>query len=176
MSDSASISARRSRIVVDASACEMDDLAPCGGVEVTVGGNVDWSQFVRLAASSGWPGVERLSGLPGTVADVVRTNPEVDGQTVADVVALVATWDRAAGSTRTFAYVECEFGRSTSRFEERLPGGQYRYDVIDVSFLFKQGDRTSPIRDPELAGLLGIEPGGRLLLTEYVARQGLVSD
>jgi UDP-N-acetylmuramate dehydrogenase len=176
MNVSASISARRSTIVVDASACEMDDLAPCGGVDVTAGGDVDWAEFVTRAVTSGWPGVERLGGTPGTVADAIRTNAEVDGQAVADVVASVGTWDRAADRTRTFAYVECEFGPSTSRFEERLPDGQYRYDVIDVSFLFKQGDRTTPIRDPELAAVLGIERGDRLPLTEYAARQSRLRD
>jgi UDP-N-acetylmuramate dehydrogenase len=171
MKDSASIAARRLQIAVDASACEMDDLAPCGGVDVRVGGDVDWAGFVHRAVTSGWPGVERLGGTPGTVADVIRFNAETDGQAVADVVASVGTWDRAAGRTRTFACVECEFGPSTSRFEERLHDGQYRYDVIDVSFLFKQGDMTTPIRDPELAALLGIEPGDRLPLIEYATRQ-----
>jgi UDP-N-acetylmuramate dehydrogenase len=171
MDVSTSISARRSRIVVDASACEVDDLAPCGGVDVTVGGDVVWGEFVARAVASGWPGVERLGGMPGTVADVIRVNAEVDGQAVSDVVASVGTWDRAASRTRTFAYVECAFGPSTSRFEERLPEGSYRYDIVDVSFLFKQGDTTTPIRDPELAARLGIEPGDRVPLTEYAARQ-----
>lgn len=176
MNVSTSISARRSRIVVDASACELDDLAPCGGVDVTVGGDVDWAEFVERAVTSGWPGVERLGGSPGTVADVVRANTQVDGQAVADVVASVGTWDQSAGRARTFAYVECEFGSSTSRFAERLPDGRFRYDIIDVSFLFKQGDQTTPIRDPELAARLGIEPGGRLPLTEYAARRGRPGD
>lgn len=176
MDISASISARRSRIVVDASACEMDDLAPCGGVDVTVGADVDWGEFVDRAVTSGWPGVERLGGVPGTVADAVRTNAEVDGQVAADVVASVGTWDHVADRTRTFAYVECEFGPSTSRFEERRPDGQYRYDIIDVSFLFKQGDLTAPIRDQALAALLGIGPGERVPLTEYAVRRGQLGD
>ncbi|MPV36137.1 UDP-N-acetylmuramate dehydrogenase [Georgenia subflava] len=167
----ASTAARRSRIVVDASACEMDDLTPCGGIDVTVGGDVDWGELVRRAATSGWPGIERLGGVPGAVADVVRTNAEVDGQAVADVVASVGTWDRATDRTRTFAFAECELGPSTSRFAERLPDGQYRYDIIDVSLLFRQGDLTSPIRDPELAARLGITPGDRLPLTEYAVRR-----
>lgn len=176
MDVSSSLLARRSRIVVDASACELDDLAPCGGVDVTVGGDLDWGEFVHRAVTSGWPGVERLGGVPGTVADVVRANAEADGQPVADVVASVGTWDRAAERTRTFAFVECGFGPSTSRFQERLPDGRYRYDIVDVSFLFRQGDMTNPIRDPELAALLGVQPGERLPLTEYAARRGRLDD
>lgn len=170
------LSDRRLRIVVDASACELDDLAPCGGVDVRVGGDVDWGEFVQRAVTSSWPGIERLGGVPGTVADVVRANAEVRGQAVADVVASVGTWDRAAQRTRTFAFVECEFGPSTSRFQELLPDGERRYDILDVSFLFEQGDKTRPIRDPELAALLRIEPGDRLPLTEYAARRAGLGD
>ncbi len=166
-----SLSDRRTRIVVDASACELDDLAPCGGVDVRVGGDVDWAEFVHRAVASSWPGIERLGGVPGTVADVVRENAEVHGQAVAGVVSSVSTWDRAADGTRTCAFAECEFGPGTSRFQERLPDGGYRYDILDVAFLFEQGDRTAPIRDAELAALLGVEPGERLLLTEYAARR-----
>lgn len=162
----------RSRIVVDASACELDDLAPCGGVGVTVGGDVDWGELVQRAVTSGWPGIERLGGVEGTVADAVRANAEADGQAVAGAVASVSTWDRGAERRRTFALVECEFGPSTSRFQERLPDGQHRYDIIEVEFLFEQGDRTAPIRDAELAARLGIEPGERVPLTEYAARRG----
>ena len=173
--DASSLAARRTRLVVDASACDLDDLAPCGGVEVTVGGDVGWEEFVRRAVTSGWPGVERLGGVPGTVADVVRDNAEADGQVVADVVASVGTWDRATDRPWTFAFAECEFGPGTSRFQERLPDGRPRYDVVDVTFLFEQGERTTPIRDPELAGLLGIEPGDRVPLTEYAARRGITA-
>lgn len=169
---SPAIAARRLRVDVDASACEMDDLAPCGGVDVRVGGDVAWAEFVQRAATSGWPGIERLGEVPGTVADVVRANAEVHGQAVADVVASVGTWDRAEDRPRTFAFVECEFGPASSRLQERLPDGQERYDVIDVSFLFQLGEKTTPIRDPQLAALLGIEVGDRVPLVDYAARLG----
>lgn len=171
MDFSPALTARLSRIVVDDSACQMDDLAPCGGVDVTVGGDIDWHGFVQRAVTSSWPGVERLGGAGGTVADVVRVNAEADGQAVADVVASVGTWDRAAERPWTFAFAECEFGPSSSRFQERLEDGTYRYEIIDVGFLFQMGDKTTPIRDPELAALLGIEPGERLPLGEYAARR-----
>ena len=162
----------RIQIAVDASACDLDDLAPCGGIDVTVGADVDWGELVQRAVTSSWPGVERLSGFTGTVADVVRANAEADGQAVADVVASVTARDLAEDRTRGFSFSECEFGPGTSRFQERLPDGGYRYDVVEVSFLFEQGDKTKPIRDPELAALLGIEPGERLSLGEYAERRG----
>lgn len=168
---SSSVFARRTRIVVDASACELDDLAPCGGVDVTVGGDVPWGEFVQRAVTSGWPGVERLGAVRGSVAEVVRANAEVHGQAVADVVASVGTWDLPVDEPRTFAFAECGFAPASSRFQERLPDGRERYDILDVSFLFQQGDKTTPIRDPELAVLLGVAVGERIPLTHYAARQ-----
>lgn len=171
MSGLFSLADRRTRILVDASACDLDDLAPCGGVDVKVGSDVDWRELVQRAVTSSWPGVERLDDVPGTVGDVVRENTERHGQAVGDVVASVGTWDRAEDRARTFAFSECRFAPGSSRFQERLPDGEHRYDILDVAFLFQQGDKTAPIRDPELAAQLGIEPGERLTLSEYAARR-----
>ncbi|WP_152190184.1 UDP-N-acetylmuramate dehydrogenase [Georgenia satyanarayanai] len=158
-------------IRVNASACELDDLAPCGGVDVTVAGDVRWAELVERAVTSGWPGIERLGAQPGSVADVVRENSEVDGQTPAQTIASVRAWDAGEERTRTFAYVECAFGPGSSRFQEQLPDGEHRYEIREVSFLFETGTRTAPIRDAELAAVLGIEPGERVPLTEYAARR-----
>ncbi|HLS34093.1 MAG TPA: hypothetical protein VK039_10935 [Brevibacterium sp.] len=165
------LSDRRIQLRVDASACELDDLAPCGGVDVTVGGDLDWAEFVQRAVTSSWRGVERLGDVGGTVADAVRGNAAADGQAVADVVASVGTWDRETERTQTFAFAECEFGPGSSRFQERMPDGEYRYDILDVAFLFEHGAKTTPIRDPELAAILGIEPGQRVPLKEYAGRR-----
>lgn len=176
MDFSPALSARRFGITVDDSACDMDDLAPCGGVQVTVGGDEGWDEFVQRAVASSWPGIERLAGLGGSVADALRVNVERDGQAVAGVVASVGAYDRSSGRPWTFAFAECDFGPSSSRFGERLPDGELRYDVLDVTFLFQLGDKTAPIRDPELAARLGITVGERLALADYVTRQRRIDD
>lgn len=158
-------------ISVDASACDLDDLAPCGGVDVKVAGDLRWGELVERAVTSGWPGVERLSVLPGSVAEVVRDNPEVDGQTPAQTIASVRAWDRTEARARSFAYAECEFAPGSSRFQEQLPDGEDRYEIREVSFLFETGTKTAPIRDRELAAALGVEPGERVPLTEYATRR-----
>ncbi len=172
MSTGPALSDLRTHISVDASACDLDDLAPCGGVDVKVGGDVDWAEFVQRAVTSSWPGVERLGAQPGTVGDVVRANAEVHGQTVGEVVASVSAWDRTTERTKTFAFAECEFEPGRSRFQEQLPDGQDRYDIREVSFLFEQGDKTAPIRDADLAAKLGIAVGERVPLVEFVSRLG----
>lgn len=153
-----------SGIVVDASACDPDDLAPCGGVTVVVPGEHPWDGLVDLAVTSGWPGLEALSGMPGTVAEVVRANPTAYGRSASDAVASVRTWDRAADAQRTFAHGDCRFASGRSRFQEVLEDGRERYDLLDVGFLFKQGDLTQPVRDGALARLLGVDVGERVPL------------
>ena len=143
--------------VIDDSACDVDDLAFCGGVQVTV------------AAAEGWMGVEALSGIPGTVADVVRANSAAYGQAVADTVASVRTWDRAADAQRTFPAVECAFVDGGSRFQEQFDDGGLRYELLDVAFLFRQGDFSAPIVDGVLAGALSVAVGARVPLAEVRA-------
>lgn len=149
-------------IVVDDSACDPDDLSPCGGVAVTVPADHPWDELVALAVTSGWPGVEACSGVPGTVADIVRANVTAHGQVATDVVSSVRTWDRQADAQRTFAWGDCGFEEGRSRFQELLPDGRERFDILDVSLLFKQGDLTAPITDAKLAKLIGVLPGARV--------------
>ena len=153
-------------IVVDDSACDPDDLSPCGGVAVTVSGAEHWDVLVERAVTSGWPGVEALSGVLGTVADIVRANARAHGQAATDVVSSVRTWDRQTDAQRTFAWVDCGFDAGSSRFQELLPDGRERFDILDVSLLFKQGDLTAPITDEDLASRVGATLGERVPLHE----------
>lgn len=155
----------RSPIHIDDSACDPDDLAQCGGVSVTVPGDQPWDELVALAVDSDWTGVEWLSGVPGDVASAVRGNTAAYGQSVSDTVASVRTWDRLNDAQRTFAWADCQFGDGTSRFQEQLPDGQERYEVLDVIFLFRQGDLTPPLSD-DLAAALGAPSGSRVPLSQ----------
>lgn len=155
-----------SGIVVDASACETDDLAYCGGIQVNLPGTWNWDDLVARAVASQWGGVAALSGIPGTVAEVVRRNAAAYGEAVADTVMSVRTWDLAHDEQRTFPLAECRFATGTSRLAELLPDGSERYEILDVSFLFKQGDLTAPIKDPVLTDLLGMQPDSRARLDQ----------
>jgi UDP-N-acetylmuramate dehydrogenase len=85
---------------------------------------------------------------------------------VADVVASVRAVDRTDGARRSFAFAECGFVPGGSRLAERLPDGGFRYEILDVAFLLRQGDLTAPIRDDDLARALGVEPGTRVPLAD----------
>lgn len=151
-------------IAVDDSACDIDDLAVCGGVEVTVPAGEEWDALVARAVADDWVGIEALSGVPGTVADAVRGNASRFGASIADVVTSVRTWDRIRDAQRTFAAVDCGFGEGTSRFTESADDAE-RYEILDIVFLFRQGDLTRPIADADLAAAVGVEPGNRVLLS-----------
>lgn len=151
-------------IVVDDSACQVDDLAPCGGVTVRTPGDQDWDELVDLAVASDWPGLEALAGAADTVTGAVRADVTHLGQKVSDVVASVRTWDRAEDRQRTLAWGDCRFGTDRPRLQETLADGGLRYDILEVSWLVKLGDLTAPVRDLELARLLDVEPGTRVPL------------
>lgn len=151
----------------------MDDLAVCAAVEVRVGGDESWDAFVQRAVGAEWVGIEALAGLDGSVADVTRDNASRFGQAVADTVVAVRTWDRESDAQRTFPASECDFRPGGSRFHEALADGSSRYEILDVAFLFRQGDLTAPVLHPDLAASLGVALGDRVPLTrvrDVVAR------
>ncbi|MHA6523337.1 hypothetical protein [Tessaracoccus sp. G1721] len=169
MSSTAHASLPIAGFVIDDSACETDDLAFCGGVQVTVGADEAWDELVERAVAEGWTGIEALAGIPGTVADVVRVNGAAHGQAVADTLASVRTWDRAADAQRTFPVVDCGFVEGGSRFQEQLGDGGPRYQLLDVAFLFRQGDVSRPVVDSVLAGALSVAVGARVPLADVRA-------
>ncbi|MGH3414715.1 MAG: UDP-N-acetylmuramate dehydrogenase [Marmoricola sp.] len=139
-----------------------DDLACLGAVSATVAAGESWEDFVALAVSSGWTGVEALSGIPGSVGATPIQNVGAYGQEVAQTIASVRTWDRRERTQRTFAAAECGFGYRTSRFKQD-PG---RYLVLDVTFLLRQGTLGAPVAYAELARALGVPLGERAPLAD----------
>ena len=141
----------------------------CGGAMVSVAAGEPWDPFVARAIGRGWVGVEALSGIPGSVGATPVQNVGAYGQEVAETVASVRCWDREDGHVRTFAAAECGFGYRTSRFK-RDP---HRFVVLTVTFQFRLGDLSAPVRYAELARVLGVEPGGRVPMPEV--RQAVLS-
>jgi UDP-N-acetylmuramate dehydrogenase len=155
-----------------------DDPA-CGGVMVTVAAGEAWDPFVAHAVSSGWVGVEALSGIPGSVGATPIQNVGAYGQETSQTLASVRVWDRKLRGIRTFAAAECGFGYRTSRFKAD-PG---RHVVLTVTFQFRQGSLGAPVAYAELARSLDVEAGARAPLTdvrravlELRARKGMVLD
>ena len=145
-------------IVADA----IDDHGCRGAVTVTLQAGESWDAFVARAVTSGWVGIEALSGIPGLVGATPIQNVGAYGQEVAATIASVRTWDRAENAIRTFAAAECHFEYRTSRFKAE-PG---RYVVLEVDFLLREGTLSAPLAYAELARAVDAEIGDRRPLAE----------
>lgn len=141
----------------DTDTCDVDALAQCGGVVLTVAAGEDWDRLVAHAVAQGWAGIEALAGIPGAVGATPIQNVGAYGQDVSQTVARVRTWDRVDRTQRTFAAADCGFGYRHSRFKAD-PG---RYVVLEVTFQLRQGDLSEPVAYAELARALGVRPGER---------------
>ncbi len=150
-------------IIANGESCSLDspveDAPYCGGVSVTAQAGEPWDEFVALAVASEWIGVEALSGIPGLIGASPIQNVGAYGAEVADTIASVRTWDRQRHQITTFAAADCRFAYRHSRFKAEPD----RYVVLAVTFQFRQGNLSAPVRYAELARSLGVEIGRRAL-------------
>ncbi|WP_367113085.1 UDP-N-acetylmuramate dehydrogenase [uncultured Tessaracoccus sp.] len=130
-------------------------VSDCGGAVIKVGAGEVWDDFVAHAVGEGWVGPEALSGIPGSVGATPIQNVGAYGAEVSHFVYQVRTFDRETKQFRTFANADCEFAYRDSVFK-RHPG---RYVVVEVTFQFRLGHLSAPIRYQELARRLGVEVG-----------------
>ncbi|GAB2970850.1 UDP-N-acetylmuramate dehydrogenase [Nocardioides montaniterrae] len=131
-----------------------------GAVVVTVGAGEPWDVFVEHAVTSGWVGVEALSGIPGTVGATPIQNVGAYGQEVSQTISSVRVWDRRLRGIRTFEAADCGFGYRHSRFKaDRYDDAGGRHVVLDVTFRLPVGADSVPIAYAELARTLGVEVG-----------------
>jgi len=144
--------------------CTIDEpgAAQCGGAVIEVAAGENWDDFVATAVANEWRGIEALSGIPGSVGATPIQNVGAYGQEVAESLWAVRTWDRQQNKFRTFAVSECGFGYRTSRFKAE-PG---RYVVLTVTFQFRQGGLSMPVKYAELANRLDLDAGRRAPMTE----------
>ncbi|KQY56852.1 MULTISPECIES: UDP-N-acetylmuramate dehydrogenase [unclassified Nocardioides] len=132
------------------------------GVTVTVAAGEVWDDLVARAVTSGWVGVEALSGIPGSVGATPIQNVGAYGQEVSETIVSVRVWDRTLRGVRTFTNADCGFGYRHSRFKAD-PG---RHVVLEVTFQFPCGDLGAPVKYAELARTLGVEQGERAPLAD----------
>ena len=133
------------------------ETSACAGATVTVQAGESLDDLVALAVEREWSGIEALAGIPGTVGATPIQNVGAYGQDVAQTIARVRTYDRLTRQTTTFFAATADFGYRTSVFKEHAP----RLVILDVQFQFRLGPQSMPVRFPELAAAVGVEPGAR---------------
>ena len=129
----------------------------CSGATLTIGAGEDWDVFVQTTITSGFAGLETLSGIPGTVGASPIQNIGAYGHEVSEFVTRVRTYDRQEKVLKTFTNSECQFSYRNSYFKAH-PG---RYVVLDVQFQLRIGEFSDPITYLELSKKLGLEPGDK---------------
>ena len=105
------------------------DLSDCWLVDVAAG--EDWHVWVTSAIKSGWPGLENLALIPGTVGGAPVQNIGAYGVECRDYIESVSAWNIPQGLLRTFSREECEFAYRDSMFK-RAPEGTWL--IVSVRF------------------------------------------
>lgn len=101
-----------------------------GNGRVRVAAGEPWDHFVRWSLEAGYAGLENLILIPGTVGAAPIQNIGAYGVELAEFVAAVAVWDRAAGEFTELSPADCAFAYRDSLFK-REPD---RYLVTAVEF------------------------------------------
>ncbi|WP_296666501.1 UDP-N-acetylmuramate dehydrogenase [Demequina sp.] len=142
----------------------------CGGVSITATAGTRWDALVEQAVASRWVGFEALSGIPGSTGATPIQNVGAYGAEVADVVALVRTWDRAESELRSLPLVKAEFGYRDSMLKRSMTHGPWgptpRFVVLDVTFHTRMASLSAPVRYAQLAAALDVEQGERVPITD----------
>ncbi|MCP9236519.1 UDP-N-acetylmuramate dehydrogenase [Lewinella sp. JB7] len=94
-----------------------------------VAAGTDWNQFVRYTLEAGFPGMENLILIPGTVGASPVQNIGAYGAEVSEFITAVHAWEYGRGPV-TLSPADCNFGYRDSRFKHE-PG---RYLITSVEF------------------------------------------
>ena len=121
-----------------------------------------WDPLVEQAVNEGLAGIECLSGIPGSVGATPIQNVGAYGQEVSETITSVRVHDRETRSTHELAPEECGFSYRSSVFK-RTPN---RWVVLAVTYALDRQPQSRPVRYPELARELGVEPGRTAPLRE----------
>jgi UDP-N-acetylmuramate dehydrogenase len=117
----------------------------------------DWDAVVARTVAAGYGGLECLSGIPGSVGATPVQNVGAYGVELSDLLRDVDLYDRRCGAVRTVPASELELGYRTSVLK-----GTDAAVVLKVRLELCRDGLSAPIRYPELARALDVEPGGRV--------------
>ncbi len=131
---------------------------PDGTVLLTVEAGEDWDGVVAATVADGLGGLECLSGIPGRTGATPVQNVGAYGVEIADVLVDVDLYDRASGTVRAHVpAAELGLGYRTSVLK-----GRGDAIVLRVRYALPGDASSAPIRYPELARALGVQPGARV--------------
>jgi UDP-N-acetylmuramate dehydrogenase len=131
---------------------------PDGSVLLTVEAGTDWDDVVAACVADGLGGLECLSGIPGRTGATPVQNVGAYGVEIADSLVDVDLYDRRARVVRPrVPAAELRLGYRTSVLK-----GRDDAVVLRVRFALPGTGASAPVRYPELARALGVEPGAQV--------------
>lgn len=98
---------------------------------VRAGAGENWNGFVEWTLQQGYPGLENLSLIPGTVGAAPIQNIGAYGAEMQDHFYRLTAFHFASGEIKTFSKQECAFAYRDSVFKTLSPNP---YLILDVSF------------------------------------------
>ncbi len=93
-----------------------------------------WHDFVEWTLAQGWPGLENLALIPGTVGAAPIQNIGAYGLEVAERLAFVDAIDLAGGEPCRFTAADCRFGYRDSIFKKEGWHLSGRFLITEVTF------------------------------------------
>ncbi|MDO8429714.1 MAG: UDP-N-acetylmuramate dehydrogenase [Candidatus Daviesbacteria bacterium] len=109
------------------SAIEKDDNS------ITVKSGTPLQDLVNFTLEQGFPGLQKLTGIPGTVGGAVYGNAGAYGQTISDYLTEVSCFDGSQKITKTRE--NCHFTYRESAFK------QSKLIILDIKFTLPKGSR-----------------------------------
>jgi UDP-N-acetylmuramate dehydrogenase len=104
--------------------------SPSASIRIEAGAGENWHDFVRWTLDQGWPGLENLSLIPGTVGAAPVQNIGAYGLEAAERIESLDALDLASGELKRFDTAACRFDYRDSVFK-RQPG---RWRITAVRF------------------------------------------
>ena len=101
---------------------------------VRAGAGENWHDFVQWTLAQGWPGLENLSLIPGTVGAAPIQNIGAYGLEVGDRFQALTAFDPHAGEAVRFDRAACRFGYRDSVFKQEGWHLDGRFVITDVTF------------------------------------------